>query len=241
MSSKLTFWQSVENSALLAYFPGALVALYLRICLRTTRWTVTGADEFRTAAEQSAVILVMWHSRILLAPAHVQSAGVKLTTLRDRSPAGQLSGQIQRRFGLYPMAMIEDESNRSASRAILKGLRSGQGLGLTADGPNGPAQVLKSAPLEWARITGAPVFTYSYSTARHRRLSSWDRLLFPLPFTRGALRFDRWQAEIPRRADTAAMAEFNQSLTDALNASQVQTDAEVGIGRTPEDSQPKGV
>ena len=223
--------RKLENSERLAGLIGGLLALYLRMCIRTTRWDIHGADAFRKAADEGPVILVMWHSRILLAPAHVARAGVRLKTLRDPSPAGRLSGAVQKRFALEPIAMSAKASNLAASREVLRHLRSGGGLGLTADGPLGPALALKPAPLEWARASGAPVFVFAYATARQRRLRSWDKLLFPLPFTKGAAIFARWSGSLDRRADADLRAKQTSLLTDAMNS--VQAKADQGVGHKP--------
>ena len=52
----------------------------------------------------------------------------------------------------------------SPPRARCCGRRArGSSVGLTGDGPPGPARVLKDAPLEWARATGRPVFVYAFA------------------------------------------------------------------------------
>lgn len=215
----------IENSDLLAGLIARGLAGYLRLSFRSMSWQIEGRDAFEQAARSGPVVLVMWHSRILLAPAIVKPTGARLVTLRDPSPMGRVSGAVQQRFGFLSLAMSAAASNRATSKAIMRQLRDGYGIALTADGPTGPARVLKAPPLEWARISGAPVFTFAFSTSRQRRLNSWDRMLFPRLFGRGAAVFTRWDREVPRKPSEAELADLTEALTGALNQTQAQADA----------------
>jgi lysophospholipid acyltransferase (LPLAT)-like uncharacterized protein len=129
--------------------------------------------------------------------------------------------------------MHDQKSNRAASRAILRRFGQGISLGLTADGPLGPARQMKPAPAEWARATGRPVFFYAFSVARHRRLSTWDAMMIPLPFTKGAFVYRRWDGTVARRADAAQLDQSQRELKRALDAAQGDADAIVGLQPGP--------
>jgi lysophospholipid acyltransferase (LPLAT)-like uncharacterized protein len=225
----MTFRKRLENSKLLERGLSWLLAGYLRFCLATTRWQSEGLDELRAALGQGPIILVLWHSRLLFGPVHWPRETAALSTLRDPSPAGRLSAATQTRFGMDPFEMHDQKSNRAASRAILRRFGQGISLGLTADGPLGPARQMKSAPVEWARATGHPVFFYAFSVARHRRLSTWDAMMIPLPFTKGAFVYRRWNGAVERRADSAQIAQSQLELERALDAVQGDADAMVGL------------
>lgn len=221
------------GKALVVDLAARLLAGYLRLCYATTRWEIEGAEDYAQAAREGATILVMWHSRILLAPAIVERLGLQVTTLRDPSPAGQLSAAVQRRFGMEPLSMDSKSSNRITSRRILRRLKSGGNLGLTADGPKGPARVMRTPPLEWARNTGAPVYLFAFSTSRQSKLNNWDKMLFPKPFSRGAARFSRWETDVPRKADAADLQALCTTLGEALDAVQVRVDEVIGLTPGP--------
>jgi lysophospholipid acyltransferase (LPLAT)-like uncharacterized protein len=141
----------------------------------------------------------MWHERSIMGALHWPVGDGPLSSLFDASPIGRVSGALQRRVGLQPMEMSRKSSNRAASRTVLKRLQEGVSIGMTGDGPLGPPMQVKDAPLEWARATGVPVFCYAFATTRGRRLNSWDRMLLPYPFGRGAIVFARFEGDIPRR------------------------------------------
>ena len=212
----------LESSDFLAGVLGRLVAGYLRLCNRTTRWTHLGHDELQAALAQGPVVLVLWHEFSLMAPVHWPVKHGQLSSLRDTSPIGMVSGTVQARFGLDPMAMSAKMSNRAASREILRRVQQGKSIGLTGDGPLGPVHVVKDAALDWARATGCPVFVYAYTVKRHRRLKTWDNMVLPMPFTRGVSVYQRWTVQVPRRADDAALALLRADLKTALDAASAR-------------------
>ena len=208
----------LESSEMLAGLLGRMVAGYLRLCNRTTRWTKIGHEDLQSALAQGPVILVLWHEFSLMAPVHWPVKYGQLSSLRDTSPIGMVSGAVQARFGLDPMAMSAKMSNRATSREILRRVQQGKSIGLTGDGPLGPVHVVKDAALDWARATGCPVFVYAYAVKRHKLLKTWDRMVLPLPFTRGTSVYLRWQSDVPRRADGAAIDLLRTDLKTTLDA-----------------------
>ena len=208
----------LESSEMLAGLLGRLVAGYLRLCNRTTRWTHLGRDDLQAALAKGPVVLVLWHEFSLMAPVHWPVKQGQLSSLRDTSPIGMVSGAVQARFGLDPMAMSAKMSNRAASREILRRVQQGKSIGLTGDGPLGPVHVVKDAALDWARATGFPVFVYAYAVKRHKRLKTWDGMVLPLPFTRGTSVYLRLQSDVPRRANAPTIDLLRADLKTTLDA-----------------------
>jgi lysophospholipid acyltransferase (LPLAT)-like uncharacterized protein len=205
----------------------------MRFCAATTRWTRHGEHELEAALREGPVVLVLWHERIALVGVHWRREWGPLSALHTTRFAGRVAGAAQGFVGLLPIAMDSRKSNRAASREVLRRLREGVSVGLTGDGPQGPARVLKDAPLEWARATGRPVFVYAFATRRHRRLPAWDRMVWPLPFSRGAAVWRRWGAELPRRMEAGQQEALRRDLSAALDA--VAAEAEVLAGRSDQD------
>lgn len=198
----MAFRKQIEKSQFLAWLLGVIAGGYLSLCNRTTKWEVRGEDTLRSALAEGPVLLVLWHGRLLLVGHHWPRDARQLSTLHDTSPIARVVGALHTRLGLLPMEMSNKRSNIAASRMILRRMKEGACIGLTGDGPTGPAQVVKVAPLDWARITGMPVFAYAFSTKRHKILGSWDRMMLPLPFTRGAKVFAKLSVTIPRKGDS---------------------------------------
>src|SRR5439155_20611141 len=72
-----------------------------------------------------------------------------------------------------------------ALRTMLKRLEDGECVGITPDGPRGPAMRASSGIVNTARLSQSPVVPIVFATSRRRVLGSWDRFHFPLPFRLG--------------------------------------------------------
>ena len=219
----------IEKSELLATLLAAIAGRYLAFCNRTTNWQVEGLEDLQATLREGPVLLVMWHSRSIMGALHWPVADGPLSSLYDKSPIGRVSGALQRRVGLQPMEMSRKRSNRAASREILKRVKEGVSIGMTGDGPLGPALELKDAPLDWARATGMPVFIYAFSTTKGHRLNTWDKLLVPRPFGNGAYVFQRFDKAIPRKVDEIALEELREALRVAMSHSMARADEVSGI------------
>ena len=67
-------------------------------------------------------------------------------------------------------------------------LRSGRDVGITPDGPKGPARRVKPGVLRVAQLSGCPVVPIGNALSRRLELArAWDRFHVPLPFGRAAV------------------------------------------------------
>ncbi|MBZ0252414.1 MAG: hypothetical protein K8I02_03655, partial [Candidatus Methylomirabilis sp.] len=64
----------------------------------------------------------------------------------------------------------------------LRGAPGGKLVGVTVDGPRGPAGAVKEGVLFLAKTTGIPLWVHKTYAKRHLRMPSWDRSYVPLPF-----------------------------------------------------------
>ncbi|MCP1167030.1 lysophospholipid acyltransferase family protein [Limimaricola litoreus] len=212
---------------------GGLAHGWLARVQRRTRWETRGEEALRAALAEGPILLVLRHSRLMLGPFHWPADAGDLSTLHDTSPIARIAGDTHRRCGLTPVAMSGRLSNLAMSRMVMERLRAGASIGITADGPLGPAAGVNDPPLDWARITGRPVFFYAYSTERQARAQSWDRLLLPRPGGRGAVVFRPWESSLPRKAGPAAREAARASMKVGLDAVTAEADAMLGLPPGP--------
>jgi hypothetical protein len=201
------------------------LSLWIRFCSATCRWERRGDDEIRAALQDGPVVLVLWHERIALSGLHWRREWGPISALHTTRFAGRVAGAVQAHLGTLPIAMASRRGNLAASREVMRRLRGGTSVGITGDGPSGPARVLKDAPLEWARASGRPVFVYAFAMQRQSRLATWDRLVWPRPFTRGAVVWRLWRADLPRRADPATREALRRELEAVLTAAAQEAEA----------------
>jgi lysophospholipid acyltransferase (LPLAT)-like uncharacterized protein len=228
----VTMFQSlrkrIEKSELGPRILGAIIAWWVKFCLHTTRWERRGDAEIEAALAEGPVQVVLWHEHIMLAAAHWPRRWGPVAILTDVSPAARLAGAVQSHFGMRAFTMSSKLSNLAASRELIRLVQSGVTLGGAADGPRGPARVMKDAPLDWARVAGRPIVLYAYAMRRQFRLNSWDRMIVPLPFSRGVCLYRRFDAEVPRRAESEQLERLKVEITEALDLVLVEVESAMG-------------
>ncbi|MEL6569777.1 MAG: DUF374 domain-containing protein, partial [Pseudomonadota bacterium] len=83
----------------------------------------------------------------------------------------------------------KDKGGVRAIAEALKLLKSNGTLCITPDGPRGPARNVSDGPLLLAQRSGAQVMTYALCVSNQSRLKSWDRMVVPWLFGKGAIVF----------------------------------------------------
>ncbi len=171
----------------------AVVGRYLAFALRTTRWTLHGEEHLAPYLTQPA-IAAFWHERLPLMPAlwlHARGA-MRAHVLVSRHRDGRFIGDIMRRFGV---GVVHGSSRRNGierggaagMRAMLGVLEAGDHVVITPDGPRGPRREAAPGVARLAAVSGVSVLPCAAQTTRRRVLPSWDRMVLPLPWGRGAL------------------------------------------------------
>ncbi len=204
---------------------GLPLGLWLRFCAATSRWERLGEAELEAALRDGPVVLALWHERIALSGWHWRPGWGPISALHTTRFAGRVAGSVQELLGTQPIAMSSYAGNLAASREVLRRLKGGGSVGIAADGSSGPPRELKDAALEWARASGRPVFVFAFAQRGQRRLGTWDRMVWPRPFSRGVAIWRRWPREIPRRTDPATLEELRRDLAAALDAVADDADA----------------
>lgn len=214
-----------------------LAGLYLALALRSTRWTLDGAENLAPCLDGRPMVVAFWHERLPLMPAlwllarrrgRAQGATLRAHVLVSRNFDGRLIGAIMRRFGVSVVHGSTardgvDKGGAAALRGLLEGLAGGSNAVVTPDGPRGPRRVAAAGVAQLAALAGVPVLPCAAQTSRRLVLGSWDRMVLPLPWGRGVLVCgaavtvprDGWQAALP-------------SVQAALNAAAERADALCG-------------
>jgi lysophospholipid acyltransferase (LPLAT)-like uncharacterized protein len=211
---------------------GRLIGLYLRLALRTTRWSVEAPDEawpYMLGADGRTAIVAFWHEFLPLIPAlwwHAQSANPSLamTVLISRHRDGRMITEIVQRWGVRavagsserpkPGAAARDKGGAAALRGLLTLLREGSLIAITPDGPRGPRRIIQPGVARLAALSGVPVIAAAVACRPHRRLASWDRMILPLPFGRGRIVCSAPMV-VSQRGATAALPKIAAALDDA--------------------------
>ena len=190
-----------------------LGAGWLRLAHATMRLIWEGADD-ALPGDGGPVIYAFWHSQLAMMP-WVQLRPPSVIPI-SRSLDGEWTARL---FGRLQVEAVRGSSTRggvTALRGMVKAARSGKDLAITPDGPRGPARVVQPGAIWVARLTGRPLLPVAFACKPAIRVGSWDRILVPVPLSRGAFIYGDplW---IPRDADEEACASFCGELADLLD------------------------
>ena len=177
----------------------ALLAAYLKVTLKTLRWTVEGIERPQAIWKAGGgVVVCFWHGRIALSPVSWSPEGQTPRALISLSPDGAFIAKAMDLMGfpairgstLKSSDPAKAKGGQAAFREMLRWLKAGGGVAITPDGPRGPAEVMGEGPGTLAARAGAPVLLLGLACRPAIRTKSWDRAMLPLPFGRGVIVWD---------------------------------------------------
>ncbi len=208
----------------------AIAASLIGTVKLTTRWqTINGTVAESAWAGQKPIIVAFWHNRLAMMPACWLSPE-PFHMLISSHPDGRLIAGTVAHFGISAVAGSSTRGGGEAVRQLVRHLKNGESIGVTPDGPRGPRMHVGDGILMLARLSGVPIVPASISVSRRILLNTWDKLIIPLPFGRGAMIWGE-PISVPRDADDAALAELRQKLAGELN--RVSADADTMMGHSP--------
>ncbi len=208
------------------------VGLYLDLALRTTRWTVVGAEHAAGAVAGEPTVAAFWHERLPMLPAlwmHMRRHGAQghPRVLVSKHRDGRFIATVVRRFGVVVVhgSSSKDGSARDVTekggaagmRVLLAVMQAGEHVLITPDGPRGPRRRAQAGVAQLAGLSGAPVLPIGAQTRRRRVLPTWDGMLVPLPWGRGVIVCGA-PITVPRVGWEAALPAIETALSDAADA-----------------------
>jgi lysophospholipid acyltransferase (LPLAT)-like uncharacterized protein len=130
--------------------------------------------------EGRSVVFAFWHCHMLpLIHAHRDQS---ITVLVSEHKDGEIIARIAGAFG-FPA--IRGSTSRGAVRSLLSLVRlarSGADVGVTPDGPRGPARSFAPGVVLAAQRASVPLMMIAAHADRCWRLNTWDGFVVPKPF-----------------------------------------------------------
>jgi lysophospholipid acyltransferase (LPLAT)-like uncharacterized protein len=231
-------FKRLARSPVIPWIGGTLIWAYMSILSHTMRWRVEGIEHMRKIWDApQGWVAATWHSRILLMP--MVQIRYRPKWPKPPHPAALMvspskDGEFTRRAGIWLGLFIirgsssgrKDKNKRgvSAARESMEVMKKGGCIVMTIDGPKGPREVVGIGTIKLAQQMNAPIIIYGLS-ANARRLDTWDRLLWPNPFARGACVI---LPPIPTSKDMDS-EELRQRVETALKAATARADELAGL------------
>ena len=204
-----------------------LIALYVRLVFATSRWTIEGAETPGRFHESGRpFILAFWHGRLLMMPM-AWRRDVPIHMLISGHRDGRIIADAVGHFGIKSIAGSSSRGGGAALRQMVRTLKGGACVGVTPDGPRGPAMQASQGIVVTARLAQTPIIPLAYATRRRRVMRSWDRFHLPFPFTSG---IHLWGEPIavPADADEATLEHYRRLVEQRLNALGAEADRRMG-------------
>ncbi|MGV6820272.1 MAG: lysophospholipid acyltransferase family protein [Parvularcula sp.] len=227
-----------KPSPLLLSLVANLVAGYMWLVRRLMRWEIVGAENLQSlATRDEGAIAAYWHARFFMMP-----------SLRRYYPRGAVSLSSNHKDAEFMVATLKkvgidavrgssasarkpgrQKGGIGAFRQLLGKIKEGKVVGVTPDGPKGPAFKAKLGTVQLARMAGAPIIPIAFSTRHAKRFDSWDRYMLPLPvpFGKGVIVIGE-PYEVKARGDEE-MKQASIGLEQALNAVTLKADQLAGV------------
>jgi len=210
-------WERVKCSV--AAFLAWLVLFPL---MSTLSIRISGAAQvWRRLREGRGAILAVWHGTAL----------IPIYCMRWKWQYGMVSlsrdGEIiSRLLWLLGWRSVRGSSHRGGARALREAtrvLKDGYLLGLTPDGPRGPARKVQPGTIHLASVTGCPIIPIGTGVTSYVQMRSWDKARLPYPFsTVGICVGD--PLEVPPHASEEIIRQKAEALEHAMN--RVEQEAE---------------
>jgi lysophospholipid acyltransferase (LPLAT)-like uncharacterized protein len=202
--TKPDVWRRFLRSDLVRRIACWVTHCYIRFVYRTNRWSVEGGEwPRRLTGEGRTFIVAFWHGRLLMMPPawhQLTSFHMLISAHRD----GRIIAGAMTYFGIDTIAGSTSRGGSLALRAMLKRLKEGGCVGITPDGPRGPAMTVSVGAVNIARLARVPILPLTYATSRRRVLATWDRFHLALPFGRGVYLWGE-PIEIAKELDEAGL------------------------------------
>lgn len=200
-----------------------LGAALIRCWFATIRIRWSGSQyRLGASAARSNAIFVFWHQRLLCFVYTHRGRGGHVLVSRSRD--GEVIARLLVGLGFAPVRGSSHRGGAEAVRALLDVVADGRDVGITPDGPRGPARVCKAGAVYLASRSGLPLVPLS-ATYRHCwTLRSWDGFQLPWPFTSAIVHAGEplW---IPADLDAGAVEAWRLRVEAALHDVTATTDA----------------
>lgn len=203
---------------------------------RTLRFEAEEGDRALLEQRDGPAIFVLWHNRLFAAPEIFRRyfPTRRVHALVSASKDGAWLAEFFELAGLGTVRGSSSSLGREALHALAERLRAGEDVGITPDGPRGPAYKLKGGGVILARKSGRPCLLLGIRFESAWRLPSWDRFYLPKPWSRVRLSVERRTAE-QLRDSTDPIREVE---ADMIRMNPDRLSPAGGIER---DAEPRGV
>lgn len=218
-----------------------IVVSYMKFVYFSSKKIFVNREIFENeVGRQKPVFMSTWHNRLMMVPfvAHEIKKIYphhKFAALASKHGDGKIVSRVIEKLKVMPILGSSQDGRKSSRgidigsfKKIFTSLRSGYSLGITPDGPRGPAQKINGELINIARISGVGIMPISYAASRCKIFDSWDKFRIPLPF--GTLAFVCGEIiYVAKNADEEEVKKLTDLVEKRMDEVQDKADAVVAI------------
>ena len=184
--------------------------------LTTRLTTVRGEIRDGLKAKNLRFIYAFWHQRqVYFTWAH---RGVGAAVLVSRSKDGEMIAETMRLSRIGAVRGSSSRGGAAAARQLMEVLQSGLDIGITPDGPKGPAREVKDGAIFLAQKLGVPIVPITNALSNKLEIKkAWDRFQVPLPFGRAVVAYGE-PIEVGPNDDLSAKTAELKAALDRITA-----------------------
>lgn len=213
--------RKIWHRIMLRLGPGA--AFFLIKCLQwTMRIEELNGERIRGVWERGEnAIGAFWHGRLLMTPLVYGGRGLKILISRHRD--GELVSRTVHHFGLETVRGSSTRGGIAGIKGLARALQEGYDVAIAPDGPRGPRFKVQPGVMQLAKLSGIPVFPFTFSAFPRKVLQTWDRFIIPYPFSRGVfvwgepISIDHAAGEKEVKAKTLLLEKRLQEITEVAD------------------------
>lgn len=169
----------------------------LRLILATCKIEIKGFEYFKETISSKKSILMLWHNRLSIVSEILYRLDKKtifsafVSKSRDGDPLAKLASSYKTGKSIR----VAHNQRHQALKAVIDALKTGKEVVImTPDGPRGPRYEVKPGILIAAKEADATIIPFTWISNKFWQLNSWDKLLFPKPFSTLIVTFGRLPA-----------------------------------------------
>ena len=176
--------KKIIRNTLIKSFLSWLISVYLKLCYHTSIWLIKDNQNIAKLIEANkSFIVCFWHGRLLMTP-FCWNYEKKFFMLISGHPDGQIISKAVSYFGIKTIVGSSFNNKFKSLKSILKEIKSNNIIGITPDGPRGPAEKVKDGMISLSLLSKTPIIPLSFGAKFYKKLDSWDKFLFVFPFNK---------------------------------------------------------
>lgn len=209
------------------YLLGKIAKWVLKILVSTCRIETKGLELFHEQAKKGAVLLMLWHNRLIPIPEFFwkKAPQYSYAAFISQSRDGEILATLADNYSFAKAIRVPHDGRAKSLKRLSDHLRTHKDIILvTPDGPRGPRYKVKPGIAFASKETNTPIIPLSWCANRFWQLRSWDKMIIPKPFSTLTFIFGKVQEEEREKE----LSHLEKTLIE------VDREAAISSGKNPE-------